>query len=123
MSVIKSMSDLHLGKDFIYDFMQYASLKYKLKEDQKIQVNYILNDRYKYGSFIENERSTLSTEINELNQSYSNSIDNINLNIINDNRLSNNSNIIISRNNDDEDKNDESDGSVESIDVEVMTKK
>ena len=48
MSVIKSMSDLHLGKDFINDFIEYASNKYKLKEDQKIQVNYILNDN-EYG--------------------------------------------------------------------------
>ena len=118
MSVIKSMSDLHLGKDFINDFIEYASIKYKLKEDQKIQVNYILNDN-ECGSFNDNERSTLSTEINELNQSYSNSIDNIN--IINENRNSNNSNIIISKSNDDDNK-DESDGSVESIDVEAMPK-
>ena len=123
MSVIKSMTDLHLGKDFINDFMEYASVKYKLKEDQKIQVNYILNDNNEYGSFNETERSTLSTEINELNQSYSNSIDNINLNNINDSRFSNNSNIIISKNNYDEDKKTESDGSVESIDVEAMSKK
>ena len=118
MSVIKSMSDLHLGKDFINDFIEYASIKYKLKEDQKIQVNYILNDN-ECGSFNDNERSTLSTEINELNQSYSNSIDNIN--IVNENRNSNNSNIIISKSNDDDNK-DESDGSVESIDVEAMPK-
>jgi len=135
MSVIKSMSDLHLGKEFINDFMEYASNKYKLKEDQKIQVNYILNDS-EYGSFNENDRSTLSTEINELNQSYSNSIDGINFNSINDNRFSNNSNrfsnnsnrfsnnsnYIFSKNND-EDKKNESDGSVESIDVEAMSKK
>ena len=128
MSVIKSMSDLHLGKDFINDFIEYASNKYKLKEDQKIQVNYILNDN-EYGSFNENERSTLSTEINELNQSYSNSIDGINSNSMNDNRFSNNSNrfsnnsnFIFSKNNDEEKKN-ESDGSVESIDVEAMSKK
>ena len=125
MSVIKSMSDLHLGKEFINDFMEYASIKYKLKDDQKIQVNYILNDN-ECGSFNENERSTLSTEINELNQSFANSIDNINLNIVNDNRTSktsNNSNIIISKNNENEEKKNESDGSVESIDVEVMSKK
>ena len=120
MSVVKSMYDLHLGKDFINDFMEYASIKYKLKEDQKIQVNYILNDN-EYGSFNENERSTLSTEINELNQSFVNSIDNINLNIVNDNRISNNSNIIISKN--EEDKKNESDGSVESIDIESVSKK
>ena len=128
MSVIKSMSDLHLGKDFINDFIEYASNKYKLKEDQKIQVNYILNDN-EYGSFNENERSTLSTEINELNQSYSNSIDGINSNSINDNRFSNNSNrfsnnsnFIFTKNND-EDKKNESDGSIESIDVEAVSKK
>ena len=125
MSVIKSMTDLHLGKDFINDFIEYTNITYKLKEDQVIQINYILNDS-EYGSFNENERSTVSTEINEiLNQSFANSLD------TNDNRFSNNSNIIINKNNDQEnnsniniltDNKNESDGSVESIDVEVMPK-
>ena len=121
MSVIKSMSDLHLGKDFINDFIEYASAKYKLKEDQKIQANYILSDN-EIGSSNETERSTLSTEINELSRISSISIDNINLNLINENRNSNNSNNSNSKNNED-DKKDESDGSVESIDVEAMPKK
>ena len=125
MSVIKSMTDLHLGKDFINDFIEYTNITYKLKEDQIIQINYILNDS-EYGSFNENERSTVSTEINEiLNQSFANSLD------TNEYRFSNNSNIIINKNNDQEnnsniniltDNKNESDGSVESIDVEVMPK-
>ena len=136
MSIIKSMCNLHLGKDFISDFIEYAGNKYKLKEDQLLQVNNILNDN-ECGSFNDKERSTLSTEINELNQSFYNSIDNINLNNLNDNRNSSNSNIIISKVNesddkkkendekkiDNDDKKNESDGSVESIDVEFMTKK
>ena len=126
MSVIKSMTDLHLGKDFINEFIEYINITYKLKEDQIIQINYMLNDS-EYGSFNENERSTVSTEINEiLNQSFANSLDNLN-----DNRFSNNSNIIINKNleqdnniniNTTTDNKNESDGSVESIDIEVMPK-
>ena len=136
MSVINSMCNLHLGKDFISDFIEYSGTKYELKDDQLIQVNYILNDK-ECGSFNDKERSTISTEINDLNQNLHNSIDNINLNISNDNRTSSISNIIISKikkkkkkkkENDDkqdeiDDNKNESDGSVESIDVEFMTKK
>ena len=136
MSVINSMCNLHLGKDFISDFIEYSGTKYKLKDDQLIQVNYILNDK-ECGSFNDKERSTISTEINDLNQNLHNSIDNINLNISNDNRTSSISNIIISKMNENDDKKkesddkqdeiddkkNESDGSVESIDVEFMTKK
>ena len=120
MSVIKSMSDLHLGKELMDDFTEYTGAKYKLKDDQKIQLNYILYDNgYRPGSFNENERSTLSGEVNELSQSFGT---NENRNSRNS-RNSNNSNIIISKTNDNEESKTDSDGSVESIEIEGMTKK
>ena len=78
ISVTKSMSDFHLGKDFINEFLEdLIKNKYNLNEEQKIQINYMLIDN-ECGSLNENERSTLSTEIYELNRSSfnNNSIDN-----------------------------------------------
>lgn len=72
------MSDFHLGKDFINEFLEdLIKNKYNLNEEQKIQINYMLIDN-ECGSLNENERSTLSTEIYELNRSSfnNNSIDN-----------------------------------------------
>lgn len=95
ISVTKSMSDFHLGKDFINDFFEdITKNKYNLNEEQKTQINYLLIDN-EFGSFNENDRSTLSTEIND-NQSllYTNSLDN-NLsdnNLIRTSNVSNNLN-------------------------------
>ena len=78
ISVTKSMSDLHLGKEFINEFLEdVTKSKYNLNEEEKIQINYMLIDN-ECGSLNENERSTLSTEIYELNRSSfnNNSIDN-----------------------------------------------
>lgn len=78
ISVTKSMTDFHLGKDFINEFLEEITKnKYNLNEEQKIQINYMLIDN-ECGSLNENERSTLSTEIYELNRSSfnNNSIDN-----------------------------------------------
>ena len=77
ISVTKSMSDFHLGKDFINEFFEdITKNKYNLNEEQKTQINYLLIDN-EFGSFNENDRSTLSTEVND-NQSllYTNSLDN-----------------------------------------------
>ena len=78
ISVTKSMSDFHLGKEFINEFLEdITKSKYNLNEEQKIQINYLIADN-EYGSFNENDRSTLSTEVYELNTSSlnNNSLDN-----------------------------------------------
>ena len=78
ISVTKCMSNFHLGKDFINEFLEdITKNKYNLNEEQKIQINYMLIDN-ECGALNENERSTLSTEIYELNRSSfnNNSIDN-----------------------------------------------
>lgn len=150
ISVTKSMSDFHLGKEFIDEFLEEITKnKYSLDEEQKIQINYMLIDN-EYGSFNEIDRSTAATELNELNQSsfINNSIDNIDFNLIrasninlienrnsyifknNDsiiNRISNNSNNIITNNTASDlhalDLKSESDeGSLESIEIEELNK-
>ena len=144
------MSDFHLGKEFIDEFLEEITKnKYSLDEEQKIQINYMLIDN-EYGSFNEIDRSTAATELNELNQSsfINNSIDNIDFNLIrasninlienrnsyifknNDsiiNRISNNSNNIITNNTASDlhalDLKSESDeGSLESIEIEELNK-
>ena len=151
ISVTKCMSDFHLGKDFINEFLEnITKTKYNLNEEQKIQINFLLIDN-EYGSLIENERSTLSTDIIELNQSlsYNNSLDNnlIDNNLIrtsSSNNLDNTRNSSISSNNPSQVRfykysynsnittsklkelniNDDSDErSLESIDIEEMIKK
>ena len=151
ISVTKSMSDFHCGKDFINEFLENITKnKYNLNEEQKIQINYMLIDN-EYGSLNENDRSTLSTDVNELNQSllYNNSLDNnlidnnvirtSSLNNLNNtrnssissnnlsqiilNRASNNSNNFTSKLNEFKSNNDSDDGSLESIDIEEMIKK
>ena len=123
ISIIKSMANLHLGKEFIYEYLDdITKSKYNLTEDQKLQLNNIIIDS-ESSSLNENEASTFSSEINELfqNQSINNSIDTndrstsrisrISNFFINDNRtsslsininefarISNNSNIIIDLN-------------------------
>ena len=145
------MSDFHCGKDFINEFLENITKnKYNLNEEQKIQINYMLIDN-EYGSLNENDRSTLSTDVNELNQSllYNNSLDNnlidnnvirtSSLNNLNNtrnssissnnlsqiilNRASNNSNNFTSKLNEFKSNNDSDDGSLESIDIEEMIKK
>ena len=77
ISVIKSMSDFHLGKEFINEFLdEITKNKYNLTEEQKIQINYMIIDN-ECGTFNENDISTLSTETYELNASsfINNSID------------------------------------------------
>ena len=144
ISVTKSMSDFHLGKDFINIFLEdITKSKYNLNEEQKVQLNYMVIDN-ECGSLYENESSTLSTEVNELNQSsfynsYDNSDNNLiktsNFNII-ENRISNSSNnsnnIInngISHNSNNnitsklkpiEPNNESDEGSIESIEIEEM---
>ena len=146
-SVAKSMSDFHLGKEFIDEFLEeITKSKYNLKEEQKIQINYMLIDN-ESGSLNENERSTLSTEAYELNQNsfINNSIDNTdnnlirtsrhssrvsnfsnNMNYSNDYNINSNSNNSNSNNtnklNSIEGKNDSDEGSLESIEVEEMKK-
>ena len=95
ISVTKSMSDFHLGKEFINDFLEdITKSKYNLNEEQKIQINYMIADN-EFGSLNENDRSTYSTEICELNRSFTinYSIDNSDNNIfrpsINNSRISN----------------------------------
>ena len=146
-SVAKSMSDFHLGKEFIDEFLEeITKSKYNLKEEQKIQINYMLIDN-ESGSLNENERSTLSTEAYELNQNsfINNSIDNTdnnlirtsrhnsrvsnfsnNMNYSNDYNINSNSNNSNSNNtnklNSKEGKNDSDEGSLESIEIEEMKK-
>ena len=145
ISVTKSMSDFHLGKEFINEFLEeITKSKYNLDGDQRIQLNYMLADN-ECGSLNENDTSSLSTEINELNQSsFYNSIDNsdnnlirpINYNIgdnrisiysnnsnnIMNNTISNNSNNIntVSKSQTIESKNESEEGSLESIEIEEM---
>ena len=145
ISVTKSMSDFHLGKEFINEFLEeITKSKYNLDGDQKIQLNYMLADN-ECGSLNENDTSSLSTEINELNQSsFYNSIDNsdnnlirpINYNIVDNrisicsnnsnnimnNTISNNSNNInsVSKSQTIESKNESEEGSIESIEIEEM---
>ena len=139
------MSDFHLGKEFINEFLEeITKSKYNLDGDQRIQLNYMLADN-ECGSLNENDTSSLSTEINELNQSsFYNSIDNsdnnlirpINYNIGNNrisiysnnsnnimnNTISNNSNNIntVSKSQTIESKNESEEGSLESIEIEEM---
>ena len=54
-----------MGKDFINEFFEdITKNKYNLNEEQKTQINYLLIDN-EFGSFNENDRSTLSTEVND----------------------------------------------------------
>lgn len=147
ISVTKSMSDFHLGKGFIDEFLEEITKnKYNLNEEQKVQINYILIDN-EYGSFNENDRSTVSTDFNELNQSsfINNSIDNIDFSLIRTSNISliENRNSSISKNNDYilnrisnysnsndatsqlhalELKKEDDEGSLESIEIEEMNK-
>ena len=147
ISVTKSMSDFHLGKGFIDEFLEEITKnKYNLNEEQKIQINYILIDN-EYGSFNENDRSTVSTDFNELNQSsfINNSIDNIDFSLIRTSNINliENRNSSISKNNDYilnrisnysnsndatsqlhalELKKEDDEGSLESIEIEEMNK-
>ena len=152
ISITKNMSDFHLGKEFINEFLEdITKSKYNLNDEQKIQINNMLIDS-ECGSLNENERSTLSTEIYELNQSsftensdnnlirFSRNSSRISNNLLNDtrnsnffnnmnnsneynvNRISNNSNNLNNKLNSIESKNESDEGSLESIDIEEMKK-
>lgn len=120
MTVIKSMTDLNLASDFVSEFMEYIFDKYKLKDDQKVQVNDLFYYSIRVGSFSRIKRSTISSDTN--GQSFHNSLDNKRF-LLSENRSSNVSNIIIAKGNESEDDKYESDGSGESIELEDMTKK
>ena len=101
ISVTKSMSDFHLGKEFINEFLDYIiKNKYNLNEEQKIQINYMIIDN-ECGSFNENDISTLSMDNYELNQSsfINNSIDTSDNNLIKASRNNSRTSNIINDNN------------------------
>ena len=118
MTVVQDMTLLHLNSDFISDFMEYIFEKYKLKDDQKVQVNNLFEISLRTNSLSKNDRSTLSTE---LNKSLHNSSDN--KKFFSENRLSNGSNNNSDKGNLFDDEQYESDGSGESIELEPMKKK
>ena len=124
LTVIKNMSEFHLGRIFINEFLDITNKKYKLKEEQIIQINYVLDDS-ESGSIMEE-----SPYFSVLNQSINTNKDfgNIRCNTIATNANTSSGMDVGSRSIPSmfdkmiNEKEDDDENSLESIDIEEMSK-